>query len=120
MKVHVIPAVQEIIDGRYKLAIRDVDIGDLLRREPAQLDMGSIREYVTGRRVLVTGAAGSIGSELCRQILTLSPASLVLVDQSEFGIFQMERELTARPDSPAGDPFGDCRCHRSPFHRANF
>ncbi len=101
VKVHVIPAVQEIIDGRYKLAIRDVDIADLLRREPAQLDMGSIREYVTGRRVLVTGAAGSIGSELCRQILSLSPASLVLVDQSEFGIFQMERELTGLPDVPA-------------------
>ncbi len=97
LKVHVIPAVQEIIDGRYKLAIRDVDIADLLRREPAQLDMGSIRECVTNHRVLVTGAAGSIGSELCRQILSFSPASLVLVDQSEFGIFQMERELLANP-----------------------
>ena len=96
LKIHVIPAVEEIIHGRYKLAIRDVDIADLLRREPAQLDMGSIREYVTNRRVLVTGAAGSIGSELCRQILTFAPETLVLVDQSEFGIFQMERELAAR------------------------
>lgn len=94
LKVHVIPAVHEIIDGRYKLAIRDVEIADLLRREPANLDMGSISEYVSNRRVLVTGAAGSIGSELCRQILSFSPASLVLVDQSEFGIFQIERELS--------------------------
>jgi FlaA1/EpsC-like NDP-sugar epimerase len=78
-----------------------VEIADLLRREPAELDMGSIREYVTNRRVLVTGAAGSIGSELCRQILTFSPASLVLVDQSEYGIFQMEREFTHRADIPA-------------------
>ncbi len=101
LKVHVIPAVQEIVDGRYKLAIRDVDIADLLRREPAKLDMGSIQGCITGRRVLVTGAAGSIGSELCRQILSFSPEALVLVDQSEFGIFQMERELTARPDLTA-------------------
>ena len=101
LKVHVIPAVHEIIGGRYKLSIRDVDIADLLRREPAVLDMGRISECVTNRRVLVTGAAGSIGSELCRQILSLSPASLVLVDQSEFGTFQIERELSARTESSA-------------------
>lgn len=98
LKVHVIPAVREIIDGRYKLAIRDVEIADLLGREPANLDMGSISEYVSNQRVLITGAAGSIGSELCRQILSFSPASLVLVDQSEYGIFQMERELTCVPN----------------------
>ncbi len=101
VKIHVIPAVHEILDGRYKLAIRDVEIADLLRREPTQLDMGSIQECITGKRVLVTGAAGSIGSELCRQILCFAPASLVLVDQSEFGIFQIEREFLARKDQRA-------------------
>jgi FlaA1/EpsC-like NDP-sugar epimerase len=96
LKVNVIPAVHEIVDGRYKLGIRDVTISDLLRREPAQLDMAAIHQYVSGQRVLVTGAAGSIGSELCRQILALRPASLVLVDQSEIGVFTMEQEFAQR------------------------
>ena len=96
LTAHVIPSVNEIVDGRYKLGIRDVTISDLLRREPAQLDMAAIAKYVTNRRVLVTGAAGSIGSELCRQILTLNPSSLVLFDRSEFGIFMMEQELSSR------------------------
>lgn len=100
LTTHVIPAVNEIVDGRYKLTIRDVTISDLLRREPARLDMDSIREYVTGRRVLVTGAAGSIGAELCRQILRFGPDSLVLADQSEFGIFSIERELENAGYSP--------------------
>ena len=93
VKVHVIPAVDEIVDGRFKLAIRDLTVSDLLRREPNQLDMASIRAYVTGRRVLVTGGAGSIGSELCRQIRDLRPESLVIVDQSEIGVFTIEQEF---------------------------
>ncbi|MDA0835487.1 MAG: nucleoside-diphosphate sugar epimerase/dehydratase [Planctomycetota bacterium] len=93
VKAHVIPAVDEIVSGRYKLTIRDVNIADLLRREPADLDRVAIQGYVTGRRVLVTGAAGSIGSELCRQILDLNPAELIFVDQSEFGMFSIEQEL---------------------------
>lgn len=95
LKVFVIPQVQQIVDDQFRLAVRDVTITDLLRRQPAQLDMASIQKYTTGRRVLVTGAAGSIGSELCRQILRLNPSELVLVDQSEFGMFNIERELHA-------------------------
>ncbi|MFN0196364.1 MAG: polysaccharide biosynthesis protein [Planctomycetaceae bacterium] len=93
VKAHVIPAVDEIVNGRYKLTIRDVNIADLLRREPAALDQAAIQGYVTGKRVLVTGASGSIGSELCRQIVALNPAELVFVDQSEFGMFSIEQEL---------------------------
>jgi len=93
LTLHVIPAVQEIVAGRFKMSVRDVTISDLLRREPAQLDMQGIRDYVTGRCVLVTGAAGSIGSELCRQVLEFKPSTLVLVDQTESGIFEMEQEL---------------------------
>lgn len=96
LEVHVIPAAEEIVAGRYKLGLRDVNIADLLRREPTQLDFDAIRGYVTGRRVLVTGAAGSIGSELCRQILDLRPAELSLLDQSEAGIFQIEQEFLGR------------------------
>ena len=104
LEAHVIPAVDEIVEGRYKLNIRDVTISDLLRRKPAELDMRSIRQCVTDRRVLVTGAAGSIGSELCRQILALKPRSLVLLDQSELGIFTVEQEFNGRLDT-------DCDIH---------
>ena len=82
-----------MVEGRFKLSMRDLTVTDLLRRDANDLDMDSIREYVTGRRVLVTGAAGSIGSELCRQIRSFAPAALILVDQSEFGIFTMEQEF---------------------------
>ena len=97
MKAHVIPAINEIVDGRVKLSIRDVTISDLLRREPTQLDMDEIAKYITDKIVLVSGAAGSIGSELCRQILDFNPTKLILVDQSEFGVFQIEQEFTAKP-----------------------
>lgn len=90
---HVIPSVQEIVGGRFKLSVRDVTIADLLRREPAELDMASIRDYVENQRVLVTGAAGSIGSELCRQLLRFKPSTLTLVDQSEFGMFTIGQEF---------------------------
>ena len=96
LKAHVIPAINEIVDGRVKLSIRDVTISDLLRREPAKLDMEGIASYITEKVVLVSGGAGSIGSELCRQILGFRPAKLVLVDQSEFGVFQVEQEFTAK------------------------
>ncbi len=97
VKAHVIPAINEIVDGRVKLSIRDVTISDLLRREPTQLDMDEIAKYITDKVVLVSGAAGSIGSELCRQILDFNPNKLILVDQSEFGVFQIEQEFTAKP-----------------------
>ncbi len=97
IKAHLIPAINEIVDGRVKLSIRDVTISDLLRREPTQLDMEGIAGYITDKVVLVTGGAGSIGSELCRQIIGFNPSKLVLVDQSEFGVFQVEQEFTAKP-----------------------
>lgn len=91
VKAHVIPAISEIVSGRVKLSISDVTISDLLRREPAQLDMEGIAGFITEKVVLVTGAAGSIGSELCRQIIEFNPTKVVLVDQSEFGMFQIEQ-----------------------------
>lgn len=96
IKAQVIPAISEIVDGRVQLSIRDVTISDLLRREPAQLNMEEIASYITEKVVLVTGAAGSIGSELCRQVIGFSPSKLVLVDQSEFGVFQIEQEFTSQ------------------------
>ncbi len=96
LKAYVIPALGEIVNGRVKLTVRDVTISDLLRREPTRLDMDGIARYITDRTVLVTGAAGSIGSELCRQILDFKPTKLILVDQSEFGMFQIEQEFVSQ------------------------
>lgn len=99
VQAHVIPNLNEIVDGRVKLTVRDVTISDLLRREPTRLDMEGIASYITDRTVLVTGAAGSIGSELCRQIVGFKPAKLILVDHSEFGMFQIEQEfVSCKPD----------------------
>ena len=95
LKVYVVPALGEIVDGRVKLTVRDVTISDLLRREPTHLDLDGIAGYITDRTVLVTGAAGSIGSELCRQIIDFKPAKLILIDQSEFGMFQIEQEFAS-------------------------
>lgn len=99
VEVHVIPGVEDIAGGRCSLGTREVSITELLRREPARLNEHEIRKYVAGRRVLVTGAAGSIGSELCRRVLEYHPASLTLLDQSELGIFTIEQEFRAK----AGD-----------------
>lgn len=75
------------------LQLRDVDIDDLLRREPVELDTTIVEQFVAGRLVLVTGAGGSIGSEICRQLIPFRPRALVLVEQAENNLFQIDREL---------------------------
>jgi FlaA1/EpsC-like NDP-sugar epimerase len=91
--VHLVPHVDEITAGRFHLKLREITIDDLLRREPNQLNMDEIRTIIDRRVVLITGAAGSIGSEVCRQLLDFGPQKLIFLDQSEFGIFQLEQEL---------------------------
>ncbi len=94
LEVRIIPGLYEILDGRVNISrIREVDIEDLLGREPVELDREGIASYLEGKRVLVTGAGGSIGSELCRQIAGFGPAKLVLLDQAETALFYMDREL---------------------------
>ncbi len=89
-----LPSVSEIVDGTVQVSdLRAVDIMDVLRREPIQLDTTRIRENVRNRVVLVTGGGGSIGSELCRQIALYHPRQLVLVELSEFNLYQIDREL---------------------------
>jgi len=89
-----LPGIGEIIDGRVSIkALRDVNYEDLLGRTPVQLDMGEIRGYLNGKTILVTGCGGSIGSELCRQILRFEPQTLVLVDANEANLFHIEMEL---------------------------
>lgn len=90
------PAVTDLIEGRVQVSrLRDVDIEDLLGREPVQLDAEQIGQQLRGRRVLVTGAGGSIGSEMCRQIAAFEPQHLILVEQAENNLFEIERELSA-------------------------
>jgi FlaA1/EpsC-like NDP-sugar epimerase len=91
-----VPTLRDIIRGEAIISqVREVRLEDLLGREPAQIDLDGVRREITGRTVLVTGAAGSIGSELCRQILDYSPAQLVCLDQSETGLFFLQLELMA-------------------------
>ncbi len=89
-----IPGMYDILSGQVSVSqIRQVDIADLLRREPVRIDVAAVRAFVRGRRVLVTGGGGSIGSELCRQIARAEPAQLVLLGHGEHSIFQIHAEL---------------------------
>ena len=93
-KLKVLPGVYEIIEGKVQVSsIRDVNIDDLLRRDPIVIDLGSISSYITNKVVLVTGAAGSIGSELVRQICRFHPKEVVLLDINENGLHDMHIEL---------------------------
>jgi len=93
INVRVLPSYEHLLTGRVAIQPRPVDINDLLRREPVHLDMGNIRQWIDRRTVLVTGSAGSIGSEICRQLLRFAPRRIILVDRSENGQFFLEREL---------------------------
>lgn len=92
-----VPSLRQLASGKVKVSqIRSVEIEDLLGREPVALTTESIRELLHGKVVLVTGAGGSIGSELCRQIAAYQPERLLLVEQSEGQMFQIEQELIGR------------------------
>ncbi len=96
-KVKVLPFLSELFTGRVELGdIRDLRLEDLLGREPVELDTGAIAGYLRGKRVLVTGAAGSIGSELSRQLGRFGPERLILLDQDETGIYDLGNELAER------------------------
>ncbi len=98
LPVKVVPRMRDMLRGRAALQLVDFSVEDLLRRAPATRDASEIGGYLTDRRVLVTGAGGSIGSELCRQIASLRPASLVLLGHGENSIHQIYNEL--RSDYP--------------------
>jgi FlaA1/EpsC-like NDP-sugar epimerase len=95
LSVRIIPGLSELVGGQVNLnRIRKVAIEDLLRRPPVSLDDTAISEAVKGKTVVITGAGGSIGSELCRQVSALRPRLLILVDYSENNLFFIHRELT--------------------------
>ncbi len=109
--VKTVPGMSDIIDGKLSVSqIKNVDIEDLLGREPVVLDEQGISGYLTGKRVLVTGAAGSIGSEICRQVAKFNPAKIILFDNAETPLFYVERELIGRfPNIPMIPVVADVR-----------
>jgi FlaA1/EpsC-like NDP-sugar epimerase len=107
--VRTIPGLYEILGDSVKVSqIREVQLEDLLRREPAAIDLEEVGQYLSGARVLVTGAGGSIGSELCRQIARFEPERLVLFELAENNLYQVHRELTTHfPTLPIAPIVGD-------------
>ena len=92
-----VPSADELRDGKSAIErVRDIEPDDLLGREPVQLDEAGIGVVLQGKTVLITGAGGSIGSELCRQVARFQPARIVLCELSEFNLYSIAR-------------FGSCR-----------
>jgi FlaA1/EpsC-like NDP-sugar epimerase len=109
--VKTLPGLYELISGESDLAtqIRPVQVEDVLGREPVEVDLETTAAYLKDETVLVTGAGGSIGSELCRQIARVGPQRLVLVDQGETALFEIERELVDERGFAASIPvLADC------------
>ena len=103
LQVLVLPPVAELLGQVRPSDIRPITVADLLGRHPAEVDTAAIAGYVTGRRVLVTGAGGSIGAELCRQLHSFHPSALVMLDRDESGLHATQLELEGRAllDSPS-------------------
>jgi len=99
-KIKIIPPLTKIVDGQISIGdLKDLKIEDLLGREPIYLDYISIKDFVKDKKILITGAAGSIGSELCRQVAKFKPDLIILFDQDETGIFNISKELKSKfPD----------------------
>ena len=94
LKVETLPSMEELASGRVRVSrIRPVEVQDLLGRDPVNLDSDAIRSLITGKVAMVTGAGGSIGSELCRQIAALNPKRLLMLEQAEGSLFNIEQEL---------------------------
>jgi len=98
--VRILPNLFDFLRGGNGASLRPVSAEDLLRRRPVEIDGEACRAMLEGKTVLVTGAAGSIGSELCRQILLFQPRQLLMLDHNESGLYDLLNEL-----APALDPF---------------
>ena len=111
LNVMTIPSLEDLVAGRVSVSsLRRIELDDLLGRDPVQLDDSGLHQLLTGQVVMVTGAGGSIGSELCRQIARFAPAKLVLFEQSELALYAMEQELPQRfPEMPIVPVIGDVK-----------
>ncbi|HEY9682603.1 MAG TPA: nucleoside-diphosphate sugar epimerase/dehydratase [Oculatellaceae cyanobacterium] len=114
VETRILPGLFELINGRVSVSqLREVSLEDLLGREPVKLDSAAIANYIEGRCVLVTGAGGSIGSELCRQIMRYQPAKMLLLGKGENSIFAIHQELQGRPEPVTLVPvIADIRDHQ--------
>jgi FlaA1/EpsC-like NDP-sugar epimerase len=111
VRTRIIPGIGELLGGQVTVSsLRDVHLEDLLGREPVHLEEQPIREFLSRRRVLVTGAGGSIGSELVRQVARFEPAQLLLLERSEYALYQIDDEVRRRfPDIPVRAILADVR-----------
>lgn len=109
--VKTVPGIYELIDGKVTISqLRNIDLEDLLRREQIRLNDDNVRSFVAGKTILVTGAGGSIGSELCRQIAKQAPARLVLLGKGENSIYEIHQELSGKfPALPLTPVIADVR-----------
>ncbi len=97
IKAMTVPSFEDLIGGKFTVSqIRNVELDDLLGRDAVQLDTGGLNDLISGKTVMVTGAGGSIGSELCRQIAKFRPGKLVLFDLSEYSLYTIEQEFAGR------------------------
>jgi len=106
-----VPSYEDLISGRVSYSqIRPVELDDLLGRDPVSLDSAGLREWLSGHTAMVTGAGGSIGLEVCRQIARFSPARLVLFEANELALYQVEQEFRERfPEVPIACLIGDVK-----------
>jgi len=111
LNVLTIPSLEDLVAGRVSVSsLRRIELDDLLGRDPVALDESGLHRLLTGHVVMVTGAGGSIGSELCRQIARFAPAKLVLFEQSELALYAMEQELPQHfPAMPIVPVIGDVK-----------
>jgi FlaA1/EpsC-like NDP-sugar epimerase len=99
LQLRILPPLAGLLNGERHLPMREVDLRTLLHRDPIKLDRPAMRRLVEGRVVMISGAGGSIGSEICRQVAELEPRALVLVEQSEGALYQIDMELGERGDA---------------------
>ena len=93
-EIKVMPGLYQLMNGKVSVSqLRDVDVTDLLGRDPVEVNLDEVMNYISGKRVIITGGGGSIGSELCRQIATKNPAHLIILDIYENGAYDIEQEL---------------------------
>src|SRR5699024_3461979 len=94
VQVQMIPKIEDLMTGKVSVSsLRNVEVEDLLGRAPVELDINAIKDTLEGETVMVTGAGGSIGSELCRQLVPFAPKRIVLVGHGEFSIYTIDMEL---------------------------
>ncbi|KQL56480.1 MULTISPECIES: polysaccharide biosynthesis protein [Bacillaceae] len=109
IKTQILPRMEDLVLGAVQVSqFKDVEVEDLLGREPVELDVDGIADYITGETILVTGAGGSIGSEICRQVARFSPKEIILLGHGENSIYSIEMELRRNlPNLPIDTEIAD-------------